>query len=164
MADGPFETVPAAGGPAFAQLLLSSHLTLTGRPLCLPHWVSMQEAAYWLFAEAPFGLLAHGTGPDPKFFYANRTAQRCFGYPWEEFVGMPSRLSASSHRQEDRDTFVRSVSEHGFADGYDGLRRTRSGEEFWIRDVTMWDLADPAGDGQGQAAVFRDWSLPVRPR
>jgi PAS domain S-box-containing protein len=164
MADILFGTVPAAGGAAFAELLLSSHLALTGRPLCSPHWASLHEAAHWLYTDAPFGLLAHGTDPDPKFFYANRTAQRCFGYPWEEFTGMPSRLSASSHRQEDRDGFVRSVNEHGFADGYNGLRRTKSGEEFWIKDVTMWDLVDPAGNRRGQAAVFRDWSPAVQPR
>jgi PAS domain S-box-containing protein len=164
MADSPSGTLPAAGGAAFAELLLSRHLALTGRPLCPPRWASPLEAAHWLYADAPFGLLAHGTGPDPTFFYANRTAQQCFGYPWEEFTGMPSRLSASARRQEDRDTFVRSVDEHGFADGYNGLRRTRSGEEFWIKDVTMWDLLDPEGNRQGQAAVFRDWSPPLKPR
>ncbi|MEU9292074.1 MEKHLA domain-containing protein [Streptomyces sp. NPDC048275] len=142
---------------------MSSHLALTGRPLCSPRCVSLDEAARWLYTDAPFGLLAHGTGPDPTYFYANRTAQQRFGYSWEEFTDMPSRLSASSQRQDDRDAFVRSVHEHGFADGYTGLRRTKNGEEFWIKDVTMWDLFEPAGTSRGQAAVFRDWSPPVQP-
>jgi MEKHLA domain. len=47
---------------------------------------------------------------------------------------------------------------------YNGLRRTKSGEEFWIKDVTMWDLVDPAGNRRGQAAVFRDWSPAIQPR
>ncbi|MGW2049830.1 MEKHLA domain-containing protein [Streptomyces sp. NPDC001858] len=162
-ASSPFGPPAAAGGAAFAELLLNSHLALTGRPLCPARWTSPQAAAHWLYADAPFGLLAHGPGPDPTFCYANRTAQKCFGYSWEEFTGLPSRLSASSHHQEDRDDFVRAAHEHGFADGYTGLRRTRTGEEFWIKDVTMWDLLDPEGVDRGQAAVFRDWSPPVRP-
>ena len=48
----------------------------------------------WLYEHAPFGLLAHDTSADPRFVYANSTAQGCFGYAWEEFVGLPSRLSA----------------------------------------------------------------------
>ncbi|WP_171133975.1 MEKHLA domain-containing protein [Streptomyces sp. Z423-1] len=160
MSDSPPGPLAAAGGAAFAELLLSSHLALTGRPLCPPRWASMHDAAHWLYTDAPFGLLAHGMGPDPAFIYANRTAQRCFQYSWEEFIGMPSRLSASPLHQEDRHAFVRSVHEHGFADGYSGLRRTKSGEEFWIKDVTMWDLLDPEGNRRGQAAVFRDWRGP----
>ena len=33
------------------------------------------EAAVWLY-EAPFGLLAHDTSPDPLFVYANLRAQK----------------------------------------------------------------------------------------
>lgn len=160
MSDSPPGPVVTAGGAAFAELLLNSHLALTGHPLCPPRWASMHDAAHWLYTDAPFGLLAHGTGPDPVFIYANRTAQRCFQYSWEEFIGMPSRLYASPRHQEDRHAFVRSVEEHGFADGYSGLRRTKSGEEFWIKDVTMWNLLDPEGNRRGQAAVFRDWLGP----
>ncbi|MDX3855212.1 MEKHLA domain-containing protein [Streptomyces sp. AK02-01A] len=142
----------------FAALLLRSHLEVTGTPLCPPRWSSHQEAARWLYASAPFGLLAHDTDDDPKFFYANQAAQSCFGYGWDEFDGMPSRLSAASDRQTERESFVQSVRSKGFATGYRGLRRARSGSEFWIEDVTMWDLIDESGTLHGQAAVFRSWS------
>ncbi|MEV2191532.1 MEKHLA domain-containing protein [Streptomyces phaeochromogenes] len=64
----------ASGTPSTAELLLSSHLALTGRPLCSPRRISLHEATHWLYTDAPFGLRAH----DPAFVHANRTAQRCF--------------------------------------------------------------------------------------
>jgi hypothetical protein len=56
--------------------------------------------------------------------------------------------------QEDRNRFVESVAEHGYATGYRGLRVTRTGRLFWIEGVTMWNLTDGVA-GRGQAAVFR---------
>ncbi|MER5792902.1 MEKHLA domain-containing protein [Streptomyces sp. NPDC001980] len=143
---------------AFAQLLLSSHERLTGTPLSAAAFPDADEAARWLYGTAPFGLLAHDAGPDPVFRYANTTAQKCFEYPWEEFVRLPSRLSAGPDAQGDREALVRSVTTRGYASGYRGLRTARSGRRFWIEDVTMWNLLDAEGTYHGQAAVFRSWS------
>ncbi|MFC8429460.1 MEKHLA domain-containing protein [Streptomyces sp. NPDC057253] len=145
---------------AFARLLLSSHQRLTGTPLSPAE--SGGDAARWLYEDPSFGLLAHGTGADPLFIYANRTAQQCFEYSWEEFVRLPSRLSAAAEGQDDREKFVRSVTEHGYASGYRGLRIAKSGRRFWIEDVTMWNLVDTEGVHHGQAAVFRSWTDEAR--
>ncbi|MFF0050838.1 MEKHLA domain-containing protein [Streptomyces sp. NPDC005498] len=147
----------AALGPAFAALLLDSHLSMVGRELTPRVWKSDEEAAQWLYNVAPFGLLAHDTAADPCFIYANRTAQRCFGYPWEEFRGLPSRLSAAPEAQQDRDAFVEAVTRRGFADGYRGRRIRKGGSLFWIADVRMWDLVDAHGQKHGQAALFPSW-------
>lgn len=143
---------------AFARLLLSSFRRLTGAPLCPPGVPRDGDTARWLYEDAPFGLLAHDTAADPVFVYANTTAQRCFEYTWEEFVRLPSRLSTAPEGQRDRDDFVRSVAEHGYASGYRGMRTARSGRRFWIEDVTMWNLVDDDGSHHGQAAVFRSWT------
>ncbi|MER5526063.1 MEKHLA domain-containing protein [Streptomyces sp. NPDC002677] len=145
-------------GSDFAHLLLSSHERLTGTRLCPAVFPDADEAARWLYESAPFGLLAHDAGPDPVFVYANATAQKCFEYGWEEFVRLPSRLSAEPDAQGDRDAFVRSVTEHGFASGYRGVRIAKSGRRFWIEDVTMWNLLDADGTCHGQAAVFPSWT------
>ncbi|MFF4836397.1 MEKHLA domain-containing protein [Streptomyces sp. NPDC001315] len=142
----------------FAALLLSSHLRLVGEPLCPAAWETEHDAARWLYEQAPFGLLAHDTSADPRFVYANRTAQDLFGYSWDEIVGLPSRLSARPDGQEDREAFVRAVTAGHYATGYRGLRVAKSGRTFWIEDVTMWDLMDIHGRIHGQAAVFRSWS------
>ncbi|MFH7341078.1 MEKHLA domain-containing protein [Streptomyces sp. KHY 26] len=154
----PETDVHGARDTRFAALLLDSHQRLVGSPLCPGTWADEAEAARWLYEEAPFGLLAHDTADDPLFVYANRTAQRCFGYTPEEFAALPSRLSAAPDAQEDRDAFVAAVNRQGFADGYRGRRVRKDGSLFWIEDVCMWDLVDESGRKQGQAAVFRSWS------
>lgn len=147
----------SARGADFAALLLDSHVRLVGTPLCPQRWRE-GEAADWLYGRAPFGLLAHDTSADPRFIYANRTAQRCFGYSEAEFAGLPSRLSAAPDAREDRDAFVAAVDRQGFADGYRGRRVRKDGSLFWIENVCMWDLVDADGHKHGQAAVFRSWS------
>jgi hypothetical protein len=109
--------------------------------------------------QASFALLAHDTADDPVFMYANRTAQRCFEYSWEEFVGIPSRLSAEPGApQEERAVLLRSVAERHYATGYRGMRISKAGRRFWIEDGTVWDLVDADGAHHGQAAVFHTWS------
>jgi hypothetical protein len=70
-----------------------------GSPV-LPADVDGTNTAWWIYEDAPFVLLAHDTSTDPRFGYANRTAQRCFEYDWDEFVEMPSRLSAAAPNRE----------------------------------------------------------------
>ncbi|MGP4013464.1 MEKHLA domain-containing protein [Streptomyces sp. 4N124] len=161
----PFDDVPTPmtlpgrpTDPAFAELLLSSHLRLVGEPLCPEVREAAWDAARWLYEQAPFGLLAHDTSADPRFVYANSSAQDCFGYSWDEFTGLPSRLSARPDGQEDREALVRAVTAHHYATGYRGIRVGKDGRTFWIEDVTMWDLMDTRGRIHGQAAVFRSWS------
>lgn len=144
--------------PWFSALLLDSHRRLVGVSLCPPVWASPSEAATWLYEHAPFGLLVHDASADPRFVYANRTAQRSFGYTWDEFVGLPSRLSAAPDAQRDRDALLSAVNERGYADGYQGLRQCKDGRLFRIEDVCMWNLTDSGGTRHGQAAVFRPGS------
>jgi hypothetical protein len=144
----------------FADLLADSYRTLVGEPL-VPDGLRGLEAAEWLY-EAPFGLLAHDTSPDPLFVYANLTVQQLFGYSWDDFVGLPSRLSAGPQDRESRAALLESVRLKGFATGYRGPRVTSEGHGFWIEDVTIWNLLDPSGDPagvvSGQAALIRRWS------
>jgi hypothetical protein len=143
----------SATDPAFARLLLHSYERFVGTPL-----VDGENAAAWLYEDAPFGLLAHDADQDPRFVYANRTAQGCFEYGWREFTGLRSRLSAEPDRQADRNRLLADVESNGFSTGYRGLRIAKSRRRFWIEDVTMWNLVDDAGSRVGQAALFRRWT------
>ncbi|GAA3627443.1 MEKHLA domain-containing protein [Kineosporia mesophila] len=136
----------------FAELLASSYATLVGEPL-VPEGV---DAAGWLY-EAPFGLLAHDTSPDPLFVYANLTAQKLFEYSWGEFSGLPSRLSAGQDDRRTREELLEGVRTRGCASGYRGPRVAKSGRRFWIDDVTVWNLLQDDGTRVGQAAVIPRW-------
>ena len=137
--------------------LLASHRQLTGQPLLerLPGETDAALAAR-LYA-APFVVLAHGTEPDPLFNYANLAAQRLFELSWDEFIGLPSRLSAEAPVRGERERLLARVTAHGFIDDYSGIRISKSGNRFRILRATVWNLSDAAGHRIGQAATFSDW-------
>jgi hypothetical protein len=150
-------SLPAQTDAAFAELLTGSFERVVGSAL-LPPGVAGTDGARWLYADAPFVLLAHDTSADPLFVYANRTAQACFEYGWDEFVGMPSRLSAEAPNREERRRFMEGVLRRGYVDDYRGLRIAKSGRRFWIDDATVWNLVDAGGALHGQAALVRRWT------
>jgi len=141
---------PSMRDQAFFHLLTGSYRRLVGRPLT-------DRDAAWLYGDAPFVVLAHNTDADPIFTYANRTAQDCFGYGWDEFLTLPSRLSAEEDLRAERQAALDAVRENGFVAGYGGIRIAKSGRRFWIRDTVIWQLTDEAGVYRGQAATFGEW-------
>lgn len=135
----------------FFDLLTSSYRRITGKDLVPPE-LTRQEGIRWLYEDAPFGLLAHDTAPDPVFVYGNRNAQRRFEYSWDELTALPSRLSAEAPERAARENFLRQVAEKGYVDNYEGIRISKSGKRFPIANVTVWQLIDADGVIRGQAA------------
>jgi len=138
--------------PAFFALLTDSYARLVGQPLGPPG-----KDADWLYRNAQFVVLAHGTEHDPKFIYANKAAQACFEYSWDEFLALPSRLSAEAPDQAERQKLLEEVTRNGFLTGYSGLRIAKSGRRFIIEHGVVWELIDREGMRHGQAATFLSW-------
>lgn len=138
--------------PEFFALLTRSYARLVGSRL-----VAEGHGPEWLYRDAPFAVVAHNTDADPRFIYANETAQACFEYPWDEFIQLRSRFSAEPPNRFERQRLLESVAEKGFVTGYRGLRISRSGRRFWIEDGVIWQLMNETGVSVGQAAVFRSW-------
>jgi PAS domain-containing protein len=136
--------------PHFFDLLTGSYARLLSKPLAA-------ASASWLYRHAPFVVLAHNTDADPRFIYANRAAQACFGYDWDEFMTLPSRLSAEEGLREKRQAALATVARDGFIAGYSGIRIAKSGRRFRISDAVIWQLIDEDGVLRGQAAAFADW-------
>jgi PAS domain S-box-containing protein len=145
---------PAPVDVEFTRLLADSYRRFHGSPL-LPADLAGQAAAEWIYTDAPFCILVHDTSPDPQYIYVNRAAQRCFEYSWDEFIGMPSRLSAEMSNRRERQEFMAAVLRDGYADNYRGLRVAKSGRRFWIEDATLWNVIDARGVLRGQAALIR---------
>ncbi|MDQ7250775.1 MEKHLA domain-containing protein [Dongia sedimenti] len=143
---------PRAADPLIFGLLTGSYARLVGRSL-----VPQAADPDWLYDEAPFAVLAHDTAADPRFFYANRAAQACFGYSWIEFVGMPSRLSAEAPERAARQALLDAVARDGYVADYRGVRIAKSGRRFWIEQAVVWELVDADGTRRGQAATFERW-------
>ncbi|CAG8872626.1 MEKHLA domain-containing protein [Pseudomonas fluorescens] len=136
------------------ELLDESYRHWTGEHLPAPQSLTGLERLHWLHAHAPYSLLAHGTEDDPLFFYANEQALACFKYPRPEFLGMPSRYSASPLDRAVRQTLLEQVTAHGIAHGYSGYRVDRQGNAFMIHEGKVWTLIDQHGGRVGQAALF----------
>ena len=137
---------------SFFALLTESYARLVGTPLLPPG-----RDATWLYREAPFVVLAHGPDSDPHFIYANKAAQDRFGYSWKEFLALPSRLSAETQDQAERQRLLDQVQRDGFMSGYRGVRVAKSGRRFIIADGVVWELIDKQGTRHGQAATFSSW-------
>jgi hypothetical protein len=138
--------------PDFFALLTGSYARLLGESL-----VPAGKDAAWLYRAAPFVVLAHNTDEDPKFIYANKAAQACFEYSWEEFMSLPSRLSAEVPDRTARQALLDEVARHGFIKNYRGVRVAKSGRHFVIDDGIVWELVDRSGIRHGQAATFMSW-------
>jgi hypothetical protein len=138
---------------AFFDLLTGSYARVVGEAL-----VPEGASPAWLYDEASFVVVAHNTDSDPRFVYANKRAQQCFEYPWEEFITLPSRLSAEAPNREERARILEAVTRYGFVRGYRGIRISKSGRRFWIDDGVVWQLVDADGVTRGQAATFASWT------
>ncbi len=140
--------------PQFFNLLVDSHRRLIGVE---PPFLVPGADARWLYAEAPACVLAHSTDPDPHFIYANKTAQKLFEYGWDEFITLPSRLSAEAPEREERQRLLDAVDQEGFAAGHSGIRIAKSGRRFWIEGYTLWQLRAEDATLHGVAAWFSRW-------
>jgi PAS domain-containing protein len=138
--------------PDFFLLLTGSYARLVGQRL-----VTADQGAAWLYDDAPFAVVAHNTEADPRFIYANRTAQACFEYSWDEFTALRSRFSAEMPDRAERQRLLESVTRNGFVAGYRGLRIAKSGRRFWIEGGVVWQLTGEDGVWRGQAAMFPSW-------
>jgi PAS domain-containing protein len=136
--------------PRFFDLLAGSYARLLNKPLGA-------ASVSWLYHHAPFVVLAHDTGVDPRFIYANTAAQACFGYDWDEFMTLPSRLSAEPDLREERQAALEKVARDGFIADYGGIRIAKSGRRFRISGAVVWQLIDGDGVLHGQAATFSGW-------
>lgn len=137
-----------------ARLILNSYLHWTG--VSLIHPMHSGESPEEQLFKAPFVLASHDTLKDPLFNYANLKALELFGYPWEEWTQLPSRLSAEPQNQESRARLLKEVEEKGYSDGYRGVRIGRNGR-FEIMDACVWNILDANGAYAGQAASFTNW-------
>ena len=137
--------------PDLEALLIASYGAVTGGDL-----VRAAGASGTLY-DAPAVVLMHGTESDPVFCYANRAAQRLWGYGWDEFIALPSRQSAEPEAQADRARLLATARARGFIADYHGIRIAKDGRRFVIREVVLWNVVH-AGVRHGQAAVFSQWA------
>jgi hypothetical protein len=106
---------------------------------------------------APFALVSHDSASDPVFNYANLKALELFESSWEDFTRLPSRQSAEPIHRADRDRLLAEVSKNGYINRYEGVRVSRTGKRFLIKNAIVWNIFDKNQCYKGQAAWFNEW-------
>ncbi len=131
-----------------------SYRRLTGRTLVAAGGDAVE--ALWA---APLAIVAHGTEPDPIFFFGNRTALALFEMEFDAFARLPSRCSAEATLQDARARLMERVERDGIVDTYSGIRISATGKRFRILNTSIWNVAAETGARVGQAAAFSEWAF-----
>ncbi|MBK8817178.1 MAG: MEKHLA domain-containing protein [Methylococcaceae bacterium] len=140
-----------------AALICESYQLLLRESLLNSHH-PFETQAEALF-HAPFAVLSHTVDTDPVFNYVNLNAMELFEFTWDEFIGIPSRLSAAPACQADRDRLLKEVSLNGYIKDYQGVRLRKTGGKFLIKNSVVWNLCGDRGNYAGQAACLIDWEF-----
>lgn len=162
-------TAPHAAWLDLTQCLLNSFRRWTGKELLdrLPtkgaptergprSATALEEDLLGLW-NAPQVVVAHGTQSDPIFEYGNQQALNLWEMQLDEFLGMPSRLTAESMHRDERQKLLERTRQYGYVDDYRGVRISRTGKRFLIEDALVWTVLDHTGQVIGQAAAFDHW-------
>lgn len=116
-----------------------------------------QENDFDLIQNADFILVAHGNEIDPIFNFVNKAGLLLWEMTEDEFCNLESRKSANLDKREEREKLMNSVKEKGFYIGYEGIRASKSGREFWIKNVNVWNVYNSDNHFIGQAATYNKW-------
>jgi hypothetical protein len=140
---------------AQTQLMLNSYRHWIKVDL-IPRVGSLEEQSRAVF-EAPFVLVAHGTQADPLLCYANRRALDLWEMDVETLLRTESRATAEPVHRDERARMLNRTTRDGYVDDYSGIRISRTGRRFRIKEAIVWNLIDEAENYRGQAASFTQW-------
>lgn len=135
--------------------MLSSYKHWTGKELWpddKPDDILVREVFF-----APFILCSSGIEKDPVLNYGNQKALDLWEMDWPIFTRTSGRHTAEPVEQKEREAFLETVRKHGYVDNYRGIRISKSGRRFEIKQATVWNLVGENEDYAGQAATFSKW-------
>lgn len=103
-----------------------------------------------------FAVLSHGNQTDPIYNYFNKAALNQFEWPESEIYSLPSRYSAPDGAlRSDREQMLKTVEQQEEVRIIPtAIRQTKSGTQFQLTNVTLWNVFDDSGVRVGQTAWF----------
>ena len=149
------ENAPHALWHELTQNLLDSYRRWTGMELLERTTPKDELLSLWSLSQV---VVSHGTHADPAFVYGNHLALELWEMSLDQFLGMPSRLTAEPVHRDERQRLLDQTRQHGYVDNYRGVRISRTGKRFMIEKALLWTVLDGAGGIIGQAATFDRWT------
>lgn len=107
--------------------------------------------------DANFYLLSHNCDADPILNYGNRRVLELWEISWAELTKMHSRETAKSSDRASRSAIMQQMAAQNYVSGYSGVRVSKTGREFRILDVTIWNVFTRDRQPYGQAAWFKTY-------
>lgn len=135
-------------------LVLANLKEFTGFDLIRAYEFSADKLGEQVF-DADFYLLTHNSDPDPILNYGNQRVLELWEISWSELTQMYSRETAKSSDRASRSAVMEQVAAQNYVSGYSGIRVSKTGREFKIIDVTIWNLLTIDRQPYGQAAWFK---------
>jgi hypothetical protein len=105
--------------------------------------------------DADFYILSQNNAAEPILNYGNDRVLKLWEISWDELTTMHSRDTAKPVERSTRLAIMERVKANNYLSGYNGSRISKTGKEFKILDVTIWNLFTTNGDPYGQAAWFK---------
>ncbi|WP_310487168.1 MEKHLA domain-containing protein [Chamaesiphon sp. VAR_69_metabat_338] len=137
-------------------VLLENLQQFVGVDLIQEYGFSLDRLSEQIF-DANFYLLSHNCAADPILNYGNRRVLELWEVSWAELTKMHSRETTKSSDRASRSAIMQQVAAQNYVTGYDGIRVSKTGREFRILDVTIWNLFTNDGKSYGQAAWFKTY-------
>lgn len=141
---------------AQSELICRSYRHWTGKELCSMSGTAGEKADRLFYL--PCIVLSAGIGSDPVLNYGNQAALKLWEMSWDELTQTPGSRTAEAPQREQRSRFLKEVAEKGFIENYEGIRISRSGKRFVIKQAVVWNLIGADGSPRGQAATFSSWA------
>jgi hypothetical protein len=101
-----------------------------------------------------FGVLSHGTQPDPIYNYGNQASLELFEYALGDLCQTPSRFSTVPELMEDRSKLIQEIETKGFGYIDDAARVSAEGTLFLISKILVWTVFDDSNSRIGLAAIY----------
>jgi MEKHLA domain len=137
-------------------ILLENLQRFTGLDLIREYGFSLDRLGEQIF-NAEFYLLSHNCAADPVLNYGNRRVLELWEVSWAELTKMHSSETAKSRDRASRSAIMQQVAAQNYVRGYSGVRVSKTGREFRILDVTIWNSFTSDGKSYGQAAWFKTY-------
>jgi MEKHLA domain len=138
---------------AHVLIMLENLKRWTGEDLIKKYGFSLDTLGEQVF-NANFYLLSHDHAADPILTYGNNRVLQQWEISWAELTTMYSRDTAKPADRSARLAFMAEAKVNNYANGYSGIRISKTGKEFKILNATIWNLFENNGNPYGQAAWF----------
>lgn len=115
---------------------------------------SSPETAKQLHYNQRFGVLSHGTQPDPIYNYGNIASLELFEQTLENLCKTPSRYSTIPELMEDRSNLIEDIETQGYGLIDKAIRVSAKGNLFLIHQILVWTVFSDDNERLGLAAIY----------